>query len=321
MSEAKSSPNASETFSTKSSLSRFSHQIALYLGLCKLKVVALIVFTALVGMFLSTPGLVPIDVLIFGSLGIGLAAASGAAFNHIVDHRIDAAMTRTRERPLPTGGLSTFRAMVFATLLTFTSMGILLYFVNWLTGVLTLLSMVVYAVVYTVYLKHTTPQNIVIGGAAGAMPPVLGWTAVTDSIAPHALLLFLIIFVWTPPHFWALAIHRRDDYARAQVPMLPVTHGIPFTRLQILLYTVLLCVVTLLPYVTGMTGMIYALGALVLNTGFLYCAITLHMDKGKNLPIKTFRYSIWYLMALFGFLLLDHYLPISHTIALFKFKG
>ena len=318
MSEAKPSINTRETFSTKTSLSRFAHQIAPYLGLCKLKVVALIVFTALVGMFLSTPGFVPIDVLIFGSLGIGLAAASGAAFNHIVDQQIDAAMVRTRERPLPTGGLDTFRAVVFATLLMLASMGILLYFINWLTGVLTLLSMVVYAVVYTAYLKHATPQNIVIGGAAGAMPPILGWTAVTDSITPHALLLFLIIFVWTPPHFWALAIHRRDDYARAQVPMLPVTHGIPFTREQILLYTVLLCVITLLPYVTGMTGIIYVLGALVLNAGFLYCAIALYRDKGKNLPIKTFGYSIWYLMALFGFLLLDHYIPTSHAIALLK---
>ncbi|MCH9671868.1 MAG: heme o synthase [Gammaproteobacteria bacterium] len=288
--------------------------IGQYLGLCKLKVVALIVFTALVGMFLAVPAFVPLDVLVFGSLGIGLAAASGAAFNHVVDRRIDGLMARTSDRPLPTGGLDTVRASLFAGALTVVAMVLLVAFVNWLTAVLTFLSMVAYAVVYTVYLKHATPQNIVIGGAAGAMPPVLGWTAVTNSVDPHALLLFLIIFVWTPPHFWALAIHRRDDYAEANVPMLPVTHGIEFTRVQILLYTVLLCLATLLPYVTGMTGLIYLAGAVVLDAGFLYYAIALYADKADDLPIKTFGYSIWYLMALFAFLLLDHYFPTARLV-------
>ncbi|MEM7255512.1 MAG: heme o synthase [Pseudomonadota bacterium] len=282
---------------------------AQYLELCKPKVVALIVFTAMVGMFLSIPTFVPLDILIFGSLGIGLAAAAGAAYNHVADQHIDAVMARTKGRPLPTGGMDSRRAAIFATALCALAMVLLLVFINWLTAALTFLSMVVYAVVYTIYLKHATPQNIVIGGAAGAMPPVLGWAAVTDSIDPHALLLFLIIFVWTPPHFWALAIHRRDDYAEAEVPMLPVTHGVAFTRMQILLYTVLLCLATVLPYITGMTGVVYLLGAIALNAGFLYYAVALLLSDRRDLPMKTFGYSIWYLMGLFAVLLLDHYVP------------
>ena len=284
--------------------------ISSYLGLCKLKVVALIVFTAMVGMFLATspPGMVPWNVLIFGNLGIGLAAAAAAAVNHVLDAREDAKMARTSNRPLPQGAVSGRNALVFAVIIGTLSMLILVYLINVLTAVLTFLSLVGYAVVYTMYLKRATPQNIVIGGAAGAAPPILGWTAMTNTLDPNALLLFLIIFIWTPPHFWALAIHRREEYAKVDIPMLPVTHGVPFTQLQILLYTILLLLVSVLPFVTRMSGPFYLAGALLLGLGFLRYAIL--MMRGKDVAMKTFGYSIWYLMAIFAILLVDHYLPL-----------
>ena len=281
-----------------------------YLGVCKLKVVLLIVFTALVGMFLAVPGMVPWQPLVFGTLGIGLAAASAAAINHVVDQHVDVLMKRTADRPVASGNLTGRNCLVFALLIGALAMWILVQFVNTLTAVLTFASLIGYAVVYTLYLKRATPQNIVIGGAAGAAPPVLGWTAVTGSVDPNALLLFLIIFVWTPPHFWALAIHRRNEYAKADIPMLPVTHGVKFTQLQVLLYTILLVVVTVLPFVTGMSGLLYLAGALALGAGFLYHAIALMRDDSDKQAMKTFGYSITYLMALFAFLLVDHYLPI-----------
>jgi protoheme IX farnesyltransferase len=283
-----------------------------YLGLCKLKVVALIVFTAMVGMFLATspPGMVPWDVLLFGNLGIGMAAASAAAINHVLDAREDAKMARTSNRPLPQGELNERNALIFAAVLGAVAMLMLVFLVNVRTAVLTFLSLVGYAVVYTMYLKRATPQNIVIGGAAGAAPPILGWTALTDSIDPHSLLLFLIIFVWTPPHFWALAIYRRKEYAKVDIPMLPVTHGVPFTRLHILLYTILLLVVSVLPYVYGMSGPVYLVGALLLGGGFLYYAIIMMKGEDEKIAMKTFGYSIWYLMAMFALLLVDHYLSL-----------
>lgn len=282
-----------------------------YYELCKPRVVALIVFTAMVGMLLSTPGMVPLSAFLFGSLGIALGAASGAAVNQLVERRTDAVMARTMNRPLPAGRIDTLSALIFAILLGTLSMLILITQVNTLTAVLTFLSMIGYAVVYTLYLKRATPQNIVIGGAAGATPPVLGWTSVTGQIDPHALLLFLIIFVWTPPHFWALAVNRHREYAKADVPMLPVTHGLPFTRLQILLYTILLFLVTLLPFATRMSGYFYLLGAVALGGGFLYYAIALYRRKEPRLAMKTFGYSILYLMGLFTVLLVDHYIPYS----------
>ena len=281
-----------------------------YLELCKPRVVMLLVFTAVVGMFMATPGWVPWDALIFGSLGIGLGAASGAAINHIVDQRADSLMARTRRRPLPTGRIDPVSALVFAAVLCSLSMVLLVTLVNTLTAVLTLAAMVGYSVVYTIFLKRATPQNIVIGGAAGAMPPVLGWTAVTGTLDSQALLLFLIIFAWTPPHFWALAIHRCNDYARANVPMLPVTHGIAYTRLQILLYTVLLFLVSLLPFVTRMSGALYLVAAVILGGVFLHYAVCLYRGRDDGLPLRTFFYSIYYLMGLFTALLLDHYLLV-----------
>jgi protoheme IX farnesyltransferase len=278
-----------------------------YLALCKLKVVALIVFTAVVGMFLATPGMVPLGALVFGTLGIGLAAASAAAINHVVDSGVDARMARTRNRPLPTGQLNSRNSLVFALSLGALAMIILVVFVNTLTALLTFTSLIGYAVIYTMYLKRATPQNIVIGGAAGAAPPVLGWTAVTGQLDPHALLLFLIIFTWTPPHFWALAIHRRAEYADVDIPMLPVTHGVPFTRLQVLLYTILLLVVSVLPFVTHMSGLLYLVGALLLGAGFLRYA--LRLMRTDTIAMKTFGYSIVYLMGIFALLLVDHYVP------------
>lgn len=285
-----------------------------YYELCKPRVVALIVFTAVVGMFLATPGMVPPLVLIFGTLGIGLVAASAAAINHVADHRIDAVMVRTKYRPLPQGELSRPQALAFAAVIGALGMTLLIAFVNTLTAVLTLLSLVGYAVVYTLYLKRATPQNIVIGGAAGAAPPVLGWTAVTGSIDPHSLLLFLIIFAWTPPHFWALAIYRRSDYAKADIPMLPITHGVDFTRLQILLYTVILTVVTILPFATYMCGWVYLIGALALDGVFLYYAICMQWDHDDRLAMRMFWYSIVYLMALFAVMFVDHYAPLIHPL-------
>jgi heme o synthase len=278
-----------------------------YLELTKPKVSLLIVFTAIVGMVLASPGMVPLPALIFGTLGIALASGSAAAFNHVLDRRIDEQMGRTRHRPLPTGHLQKRSAVAFATALALASMLILWLMVNGLTAALTFCSLIGYAMVYTMWLKRATPQNIVIGGAAGAAPPVLGWAAVTNTIDPHALLLFLIIFTWTPPHFWALAIARRDDYAKVGIPMLPVTHGIPYTRLQIVLYTILLILTTLLPCLTGMSGFIYLGIALVLNARFLYYVLALQRGLRPELPMRIFKFSITYLMLLFAALIIDHY--------------
>ena len=277
-------------------------------ALTKPRVVALIVFTAIIGMFMAVPGLPPWRALLFGSLGIWLAAASAAAINHLLDQRIDALMMRTAHRPLPTGALSSRQVLVFAVVLGALSMALLVVFVNPLCAALTFASLIGYAIVYTGYLKRATPQNIVIGGAAGAAPPVLGWLAVTTDHWQHALLLFLIIFVWTPPHFWALAIFRREDYARAMIPMLPVTHGVQYTRWQILFYTVLLVLVTMLPFVTRMSGVFYLGGALVLGGVFIYYAARLMKPPSEAFAMQVFGYSIWYLMALFAFLLIDHWL-------------
>lgn len=281
-----------------------------YLELCKPNVVALMIFTAIVGMLLATPGDMPWWALTVGSFGIALSAGSAAAINHLVDRRIDADMARTRARPLPTGHLRTSQAAIFAALLGAAGLGTLYFLVNPLTAGLTFLSLIGYAFIYTMYLKRATPMNIVIGGAAGAAPPVLGWTAVTGQVDPHALLLFLIIFTWTPPHFWALALHRREDYARVDIPMLPVTHGDRFTRLQILLYTVLLFAIAMLPFSTGMNGYLYLIGALVLNVWYLYYAVALMYSPNPALPMKSFRFSITYLMGIFALLLIDRYIPV-----------
>ncbi len=281
-----------------------------YYELCKPRVVYLIVFTAVVGMFLAVPGWPPLSALIAGTLGIALAASSAAAINHLLDQRIDAVMARTRNRPLPTGQLDVKQVLGFALILGVVSMVLLVVWVNPLTAALTFFSLIGYAIIYTVWLKRATPQNIVIGGAAGAAPPVLGWTAVTGSIDPGALILFLIIYAWTPPHFWALAIHRRRDYAAANIPMLPVTHGVQFTRWHILFYTILLVIVTILPYLTGMSGLPYLAGVTVLNIGFLWYALRMLSGKDERLPMQTFGYSIIYLMLLFVFLLVDHYLHL-----------
>jgi len=280
-----------------------------YYSLTKPGVVKLLVFTAIVGMFLAAPGMVPWDTLLFASLGIGLSAASGAAVNHVLDQRLDAKMVRTRDRPLPTGRISEKDALAFAISLGVVGIATLVLLVNPLTAALTFASLIGYAVVYTVYLKRATPQNIVIGGAAGASPPVLGWAAVTNEVSGYALLLFLIIFTWTPPHFWALAVARKDDYAKAGVPMLPVTHGPEVTKSFVLFYTILLLIVSLLPYLTGMTGVLYLFGAVLLGAGFLYYAIRLKYGRDESVAMKAFAYSISYLMALFSFLLVDHYIP------------
>ena len=286
------------------------HWFTAYLEVCKPKIVVTIVFTAVVGMFLAVPGMVPVDILLAGAAGIGLGAAAGAAFNHAVERRIDTAMARTRNRPVVAGVLAPRSVTVFACILAAASVGVLLVWVNWLTAALTLVSTTAYAVVYTVWLKPATPQNIVIGGAAGAMPPVIGWAAVTGAVDPHSLLLFLIIFAWTPPHFWALAIHRRNEYAAADVPMLPVTHGVAFTRLQILLYTLLLLVASVLPYVTRMSGIVYLAGAVVFGAGFVYYALALMFREDPALPMRTFGYSIIYLFGIFAFLLVDHHFQV-----------
>jgi protoheme IX farnesyltransferase len=282
-----------------------------YLALCKPRVVALIVFTAIVGMLLAVPGMPPLDNFFYGTLGIALAASSAAAINHFIDQKADGEMKRTKARPLPMGELSSRQVLTFAGLIGITAMLILVIKVNILTAFLTFLSLIGYAVIYTVFLKKMTPQNIVIGGAAGAAPPVLGWTAITGYAHPHALLLFLIIFVWTPPHFWALAIARREEYAKADIPMLPVTHGVEFTRLQILLYTILLLITTLLPYLTGMSGLIYLLTAILLGLGFIYFAVQMMRKKDNKTAMRTFGYSIIYLMLIFAALLIDHYIPLT----------
>lgn len=278
-----------------------------YYQLTKPKVVMLIVFTAIVGMFMAVPGWPGMIALLFGTLGIGMAASSGAVVNHVLDARIDINMSRTKNRPLPQGRLSEAQALAFATTLCVISIPLLWFVINPLTAVLTFASLIGYAVIYTVYLKRTTPQNIVIGGAAGATPPILGWTAVTGEIQSDAILLFLIIFVWTPPHFWALAIAKKEEYEKVSIPMLPVTHGNEVTRKYILFYTALLVVVTLMPYMTGMSGLIYLVVAIGLGGKFLYYAIRLRFDSGVKLPMRVFQYSINYLMILYAALLIDHY--------------
>ncbi|PWQ98948.1 heme o synthase [Leucothrix arctica] len=282
-----------------------------FLKLCKLKVVALIMLTAIVGMYMATDALPPIQLVILASIGIALASCSAAVFNHVVDQRIDTIMKRTKNRPMPEGKVNTKQAIIFGVIIGVIGLGILALWVNVLTATLTFFALIGYAVVYTMYLKRATPQNIVIGGAAGAAPPVLGWTSITNQVELDALLLFLIIFIWTPPHFWALAIHRHAEYSKVDVPMLPVTHGRAFTRLQILLYTIILFIVTLVPYLVGMCGLIYLVGAVVLGIGFLYYAVEmLRKPNDEKLPMKTFGYSINYLMVLFVILLVDHYFPL-----------
>ena len=287
------------------------------LALCKLKVVALILLTAVVGMLLAVPYLPNFWLILVASVGISLSAMSAAVFNHIIDEKIDLQMSRTDHRPLPKGKVTRNQALIWGLFLGFVGIGLLFFFVNTLTAVLTFLSLIGYAVFYTMYLKHATPQNIVIGGAAGAAPPVLGWTSVAGSQGiEYALLLFLIVFIWTPPHFWALAIHRRDEYKKAEVPMLPVTHGLEFTRVQILLYTVLLLLVTLLPYLTGMSGVIYLIAAAVLGVLFLGYSIKIFLEpENPKIAFKTFKYSVNYLMVLFVALLIDHYLLMTFGVS------
>ena len=279
-----------------------------YYELTKPKVVLLIAFTALVGMLLSTPGAVPWPPLLFGLLGISLAAASGAVINHVVDQRIDALMERTSGRPIPSGRMDTPHALVFALLLATVSMTVLVVWANPLTALLTFLALIGYAGIYTMFLKRNTPQNIVWGGIAGAAPPLLGWCAITGEVTLEPFLLLLIIFVWTPPHFWPLAIHRRDEYARAGLPMLPVTHGIPFTKQQVLLYSLMLVAVSLMPFMIQMSGYLYLAGAVLLGAGFVYHALVLLRSEGRVHAMKTFGYSIVYLSLLFALLLADHYL-------------
>jgi len=278
--------------------------------LTKPRVVSLIVFTAVIGMFLATPGMVPLQALLAGTIGIALTAGAAAAVNCLVEQKIDAVMARTSRRPLPRGQVTSFQTLVFAGIVGGMGLFVLYHWVNVLTMWLTFATFIGYAVIYTVLLKPMTPQNIVIGGASGAMPPVLGWVAVTGEIAPDALLLFLIIFAWTPPHFWALALYRKDEYAKAGVPMLPVTHGDQFTRLHVLLYTVILTAVTLMPFVTRMSGAIYLVSALVLDAVFLWYAVRIYRDYSDRLAQRTFRYSIFYLTALFAALLTDHYFRV-----------
>jgi heme o synthase len=279
-----------------------------YKELTKPNVVLLMILTSVIGMFMAVPGMVPLDALILGNLGIALCAGAAAAVNHLVDQRVDQRMARTSKRPIAQGRVGPLQASLFALVLGGLGMAILLIWVNALTAWLTFASLVGYAFVYTMFLKRATPQNIVIGGLAGAAPPLLGWTAVTGEIHGHALLLVLIIFAWTPPHFWALAIHRKDEYAAVDIPMLPVTHGDAFTRLHILLYTIIMFLITLLPFVTRLSGPLYLLGAVVLGAGFLYWAVELMRNKNPSAPMETFKYSIVYLMALFVIMLVDHYL-------------
>ena len=282
-----------------------------YYTLCKPNVVAEMLFTAVVGMLLAVPGMPPIGPFIYGTIGIALAASSAAAVNHFIDRKADAQMARTEKRPLPTGELTTANVITFAIVLGVSSMLILILLVNTLTAILTFLSLFGYAIIYTLYLKRATPQNIVIGGIFGATQPLLGWAAMTGEIHPYSLLLALIIYVWTPPHFWALAIARREEYAKVNIPMLPVTHGPEFTRLQILLYTILLMCVTLLPYLTGMSGLIYLMSAVLLGLGFIYYAVLMMRKKDNKTAMKTFVYSIVYITLLFAALLIDHYLKFT----------
>ena len=281
-----------------------------YYELCKPNVVLMMLITALVGSLLASKTLPPLSLIAFAMLGIALCASSAAAINQIIDRKVDANMNRTENRPIPQGDVSPVNASIFALVLGILGALILVVYVNTLTAILTLASLIGYAFIYTVYLKRATPQNIVIGGLAGAMPPLLGWVAVTGTIDPNALLLVLIMYAWTPPHFWALAIHKCDEYAKVEIPMLPVTHGLEFTGLQILLYTVLMIISTMLPYIVGMSGFIYLVGVTLLNIRFLYWAFCLYRGAYEKAAMKTFWYSIIYLMLLFVLLLVDHYFPV-----------
>ncbi|MEJ5210796.1 MAG: heme o synthase [Burkholderiales bacterium] len=285
-----------------------------FFALCKPRVVALIVFTAVIGMFLALPGMVPLQILIAGTVGIALVAGAAAAFNCLIEQKVDAIMARTRARPLPRGEVTPLQTLVFAGVVGGLGLFILNTYVNALTMWLTLATFVGYAVIYTVVLKPLTPQNIVIGGASGAMPPVLGWAAATGEVSADALLLFLIIFAWTPPHFWALALYRREEYAKAGMPMLPVTHGEAFTRLHVLLYTLILTACTLLPVASGMSGLFYLAAALVLDGVFLWYGWRLYRAYSDALAKKTFAYSILYLSLLFAALLVDHYFRLPLTL-------
>lgn len=294
------------------SRSFFSHEaFKSFYALTKPRVCALIVFTAIIGMFLATPGMVPLDILFFSSIGIAFVSGAAAAFNCLIEEKIDAKMARTRGRPLPLGQVSQKETIVFSVLLGCLGLLMLYFFVNSLTMWLTLVTFFAYAVIYTIFLKPATPMNIVIGGASGAMPPVLGWAAVTNQVTPEALILFLIIFCWTPPHFWALALYRRKEYEKVGMPMLPVTHGEKYTRLQIVLYTIILVIVTMMPFSVGMSGLIYIIFATLLNAYFLYYTVMLYRQYSDKLSMKIFRYSIWYLGLIFLAFLVDHY---------FKFK-
>ncbi|MFQ6405167.1 heme o synthase [Methylophilus sp. QUAN] len=279
-----------------------------FYALCKPRVTALIVFTAIIGMLMATPGMVPLSVLLAATVGIAFASGAAAAFNCLIEHKIDAMMARTRARPLPTGQLSQMETLLFASVLGGIGLSILYYWVNPLTMWLTLGTFVGYAVIYTVFLKPATPMNIVIGGASGAMPPILGWAAVNNTVSPESLVMFLIIFAWTPPHFWALALYRREEYAKVGMPMLPVTHGEQFTLLHIVLYTVILVVVSMMPYGLGMSGWLYLASAAVLNLVFMYYVVSLYRHYSDALAKTTFKYSILYLSLIFAALLLDHYL-------------
>ena len=277
------------------------------LTLCKPRVTALIVFTAVIGMFLATPGMVPLQILLAATIGIGMSSGAAAAFNHLIEQKIDAKMARTRGRPLPTGQVTSQQTIIFATIMALIGLAILYFFVNPLTMWLTFATFIGYAVIYTVFLKPATPLNIVIGGLSGAMPPALGWAAVTGAVPAQAWVLVLIIFAWTPPHFWALALYRREEYAKSGLPMLPVTHGEAFTLLHILLYTIILCAVTLLPFAMRMSGLIYLASVIVLDAIFMKYAIGLYRNYSDELAKSTFKYSILYLMLLFAALVIDHY--------------
>ena len=296
---------------TSLNLQRIGTGFQSFLALCKPRVTALIVFTAMIGMFLATPNWVPLTILLAATAGIGMASGAAAAFNCLIEQRIDARMARTRARPLPTGQVTSRQTALFALLLGAAGLTIIYVFVNPLTMWLTLGTFVGYALIYTVFLKPATPLNIVIGGASGAMPPILGWAAVTNTVSAEPLILFLIIFAWTPPHFWALALYRRAEYAKVGMPMLPVTHGEEFTRLHILLYTIILFAVALMPYGHGMSGLIYLVSTLILNIGFMAYAIGLYRQYSDALARRTFRYSILYLTLLFAALLVDHYWYIA----------
>ena len=279
-----------------------------FFQLCKPRVTSLIVFTAVIGMFLSTPGMVSWQILIWATIGIAFVSGAAAAFNCLIEQKLDAVMSRTQARPLPTGQVTSGQTAIFATALGGGGLMLLYFLVNPLTMWLTLATFFGYAVIYTVFLKPATPMNIVIGGASGAMPPILGWAAVNNSVAPEALILFLIIFAWTPPHFWALALYRRKEYEKVGIPMLPVTHGEKFTRLHILLYTIILVTITLMPYFRGMSGLPYLITAILLDAAFLYYTIKMYIRYSDALAMKTFKFSITYLAVLFAALLVDHYL-------------